>query len=257
MRRAGHARRGLRRLAPPAGRSRCGEGMRASDLVGGFNHHDQDLAPVPAIGDPLGLGAYLVLQAEMTGGEAMIAVLDPAGARRWRPSKLGGSGQMGAMIGEGRAGLGPGLLTLLRCRNRKGPPRMALPRAALPAGGSQLAVAAARRATCYVARASSFRIVSRAGVWASSGASGFGQVADAVRAHHLGLAARGRPDPPRWGTLDQYEPDALGRAIRLPAAVGDVLFDGTIRREYRPAGGGCPISENGGRLRPRRRGAPR
>jgi len=194
-----------------------GEGMRASDLVGGFTIMTKTvrLFLQSAI---LGLGAYLVLQAEMTAG-AMIAASILLG-RALAPVELA-IGQW-AMIAE--AGQAWARLRTLLVQEQEGPPRMALPRPRARLEVSQLAVAppGARLPTL---RGVSFRIEpgQAVGVIGASG-SGKSTLARAITSVWLPAAGQIRLD---GATLDQYEPDALGRAIGyLPQSV--TLFDGTI-----------------------------
>jgi ATP-binding cassette subfamily C protein len=193
------------------------EGMRASDLVGGFSTLTRTvrLFLQSAI---LGLGAYLVLQAEMTAG-AMIAGSILLG-RALAPVEMA-IGQWTAISEAGQAWR---RLQSLLALAPEGPPRMALPRPKARLEVSQLAVTppGARTATL---RGVTFRIEpgQAVGVIGPSG-SGKSTLARALTSVWLPAAGQIRLD---GATLDQYDSDALGRVIGyLPQSV--TLFDGTI-----------------------------
>jgi ATP-binding cassette subfamily C protein len=193
------------------------EGMRASDLVGGFSTLTRTvrLFLQSAI---LGLGAYLVLQAEITAG-AMIAASILLG-RALAPVEMA-IGQWTAISEAGQAWR---RLQALLALAPDGPPRMALPRPRARLEVSQLAVTppGARSPTL---RGVTFRIEpgQAVGVIGPSG-SGKSTLARAITSVWLPAAGQIRLD---GATLDQYDPDALGRVIGyLPQSV--TLFDGTI-----------------------------
>jgi ATP-binding cassette subfamily C protein len=194
-----------------------GEGMRAADLVGGFSATTRSvrLFLQSAI---LGLGAYLVLQADITAG-AMIAGSILLG-RALAPIEMI-IGQWGA-IAEAAQGWRR-LSALLRAEGAP-PPRMALPRPQASLEVSQLSVVPPG------ARVPSLRGISlrvepgqAVGVIGPSG-SGKSTLARAITSVWLPTAGQIRLD---GATLDQYDPDALGAHIGyLPQSV--TLFDGTI-----------------------------
>ena len=193
------------------------EGMRASDVGGGFTTGTRTfrLFLQSAI---LGLGAYLVLQAEMTAG-AMIAASILMG-RALAPVELA-IGQWGAIAEAGQAWVR--LRRLLQDVPAPAP-RMPLPRPRARLEISQLAVLppGGRAPTL---RGVSFQIEpgQAVGVIGPSG-SGKSTLARAVTGIWRPAAGQIRLD---GATLDQYDPDALGRVIGyLPQAV--TLFDGTI-----------------------------
>ena len=193
------------------------EGMRAADRVGGFTAMTRTLRLFlqSAI---LGLGAYLVLQAEMTAG-AMIAGSILLG-RALAPIELA-IGQWSAIA---EAGQGWGRLRALLDAERAPPPRMSLPRPKARLDVTQLSVVPPG------ARAPTLRGVGFAvepgqavGVIGPSG-SGKSTLARAVTSVWLPAAGQIRLD---GATLDQYDPDELGLHIGyLPQAV--TLFEGTI-----------------------------
>lgn len=194
-----------------------GEGMRAADLVGGFSASTRSvrLFLQSAI---LGLGAYLVLEANITAG-AMIAGSILLG-RALAPIEMI-IGQWGA-IAEAAQGWRR-LSALLRAEGAP-PPRMALPRPQASLEVSQLSVVPPG------ARVPSLRGISlrvdpgqAVGVIGPSG-SGKSTLARAITSVWLPTTGQIRLD---GATLDQYEPDALGAYIGyLPQSV--TLFEGTI-----------------------------
>jgi ATP-binding cassette subfamily C protein len=194
-----------------------GEGMRASDRVGGFTTMTRTLRLFlqSAI---LGLGGYLVLQAEITAG-AMIAGSILLG-RALAPIELA-IGQWSTIAEAGQAW---GRLRALLAAHREPAPRMALPRPKARLEVSQLSVVppGGRAPTL---RGVSFRVEpgQAVGVIGPSG-SGKSTLARAVTSVWLPSAGQIRLD---GATLDQYDPDELGRHIGyLPQSV--TLFDGTI-----------------------------
>ncbi|MDG3041324.1 type I secretion system permease/ATPase [Roseicyclus marinus] len=193
------------------------EGMRASDVMGGFATATRTfrLFLQSAI---LGLGAYLVLQAEMTAG-AMIAASILMG-RALAPVELA-VGQWGAIAEAAGAWA---RLRLLLQENPVPPQRMALPRprARLEVGQLSVVPPGGQAATL---RGVGFRIEpgQAIGVIGPSG-SGKSTLARAVTGVWRPAAGQIRLD---GATLDQYDPDMLGRVIGyLPQSV--TLFDGTI-----------------------------
>jgi ATP-binding cassette subfamily C protein len=194
-----------------------GEGMRASDLVGGFTTTTRTvrLFLQSAI---LGLGAYLVLQAEMTAG-AMIAGSILLG-RALAPIELA----IGQWTNVAEAGQAWRRLRDLLVAEPEPPVRMPLPRPKARLDVMQLSVVppGARAPTL---RGVSFRVEpgQAVGVIGPSG-SGKSTLARAITSVWLPSAGQIRLD---GATLDQYDPDALGGYIGyLPQAV--TLFEGTI-----------------------------
>ena len=194
-----------------------GEGMRATDRVGGFTAMTRTvrLFLQSAI---LGLGAYLVLQAELTAG-AMIAGSILLG-RALAPIELA-IGQWSTIAAAGQAWR---RLRALLTEIREPPPRMSLPRPRARLEVSHLSVVppGAREPTL---RGVSFRVEpgQAVGVIGPSG-SGKSTLARALTSVWLPSAGQIRLD---GATLDQYDPDELGHHIGyLPQAV--TLFEGTI-----------------------------
>lgn len=194
-----------------------GEGMRAADRVGGFTTMTRTvrLFLQSAI---LGLGAYLVLQAELTPG-AMIAGSILLG-RALAPIELA-IGQW-SMIAE--AGQGWRRMRALLASEPVEPERMPLPRpkARLDVNTLSVIPPGSRLPTL---RGVSFRVEpgQAVGVIGPSG-SGKSTLARAVTSVWLPAAGQIRLN---GATLDQYDPDALGGFIGyLPQSV--TLFDGTI-----------------------------
>lgn len=194
-----------------------GEGMAAADLVGGFSATTRSvrLFLQSAI---LGLGAYLVLQAEMTAG-AMIAGSILLG-RALAPIEMA-IGQWGAIA---EAAQGWRRLSRLLMAEPVAPIRMALPRPRARLDVSQLSVVppSARVPTL---RGIALRVEpgQAIGVIGPSG-SGKSTLARAIIGVWQPAAGQIRLD---GATLDQYDPDALGGYIGyLPQTV--TLFDGTI-----------------------------
>lgn len=193
------------------------EGMLASDLVGGFSAITRSMRMLlqSAI---LGVGAYLVLQAEMTAG-AMIAASILLG-RALAPIDMI-IGQWNAMAEAGQSW--SRLSALLRDKGSP-PPRMLLPKPAAKLEISQLSVIPPG-AQVPTLRGVSFAITpgEAVGVIGASGA-GKSTLARAVTAVWPPAVGQIRLD---GATLDQYDPDVLGFYIGyLPQSV--TLFAGTI-----------------------------
>jgi ATP-binding cassette subfamily C protein len=194
-----------------------GEGMRATDRVGGFTAMTRTvrLFLQSAI---LGLGAYLVLQAELTAG-AMIAGSILLG-RALAPIELA-IGQWSTIAAAGQAWR---RLRALLTEHREPPPRMPLPRPRARLEVSHLSVVPPG-AGAPTLRGVSFRVEpgQAVGVIGPSG-SGKSTLARAITSVWLPSAGQIRLD---GATLDQYDPDELGHHIGyLPQAV--TLFEGTI-----------------------------
>ncbi|MBF9057662.1 type I secretion system permease/ATPase [Rhodobacterales bacterium HKCCSP123] len=194
-----------------------GEGMRAADRVGGFTAMTRTtrLFLQSAI---LGLGAYLVLQAEMTAG-AMIAGSILLG-RALAPIELA-IGQWNTIAEAGQAW---NRLRGLLATQRETPQRMSLPKPRARLEVTQLTVVppGARAPTL---RGVSFRVEpgQAVGVIGPSG-SGKSTLARAITSVWPPATGQIRLD---GATLDQYDPDELGMHIGyLPQAV--TLFEGTI-----------------------------
>ncbi|MDA0923798.1 MAG: type I secretion system permease/ATPase [Proteobacteria bacterium] len=193
------------------------EGMRASDLVGGFSATTRSLRLLmqSAI---LGLGAYLVLQAEMTAG-AMIAGSILLG-RALAPIDMV-IGQWNAIAEAGQSW--QRLRALLRDEVAAAP-RMPLPQPTARIEVSQLSVIPPG-AQVPTLRGVSFAIApgEAVGIIGPSGA-GKSTLARAMTAVWQPAVGQIRLD---GATLDQYDPDALGHYIGyLPQSV--TLFAGTI-----------------------------
>ena len=193
------------------------EGMRASDLVGGFASMTRTtrLFLQSAI---LGLGAFLVLRGEMTAG-AMIAGSILLG-RALAPIELA-IGQW-QMIADAK--MGWGRLEALLQQERPEPPRMGLPRPKAHLDITQLSVAppggtrpVLRGVTLSVEPGHALGVIGPSG-------SGKSTLARAVTGVWLPSAGQIRLD---GASLDQFDPDVLGQLIGyLPQNV--TLFDGTI-----------------------------
>ena len=193
------------------------EGMRASDLVGGFSATTRSLRLLmqSAI---LGLGAYLVLQAEMTAG-AMIAGSILLG-RALAPIDTV-IGQWNAIAEAGQSW--QRLRVLLRDEVAAAP-RMPLPQPKARIEVSQLSVIPPG-AQVPTLRGVNFAIApgEAVGIIGPSGA-GKSTLARAMTAVWQPAVGQIRLD---GATLDQYDPDALGHYIGyLPQSV--TLFAGTI-----------------------------
>jgi len=194
-----------------------GEGMLAADRVGGFSSMTRTvrLFLQSAI---LGLGAYLVLQAQLTPG-AMIAGSILLG-RALAPIELA-IGQW-SMIAE--AGQSWRRLRALLVAEPEEPARMPLPRPEAKLEVSQLSVVPPGSRVPTL-RGVSLRVEPglAVGVIGPSG-SGKSTLARAITSIWLPAAGQIRLN---GATLDQYDPDALGGFIGyLPQSVS--LFDGTI-----------------------------
>lgn len=193
------------------------EGMRTSDLVGGFASMTRTtrLFLQSAI---LGLGAFLVLRGEMTAG-AMIAGSILLG-RALAPIELA-IGQW-QMIADAK--MGWGRLEALLQQERPEPPRMGLPRPKAHLDITQLSVAppggtrpVLRGVTLSVGPGHALGVIGPSG-------SGKSTLARAVTGVWLPSAGQIRLD---GASLDQFDPDVLGQLIGyLPQNV--TLFDGTI-----------------------------
>jgi ATP-binding cassette, subfamily C, bacterial len=194
-----------------------GEGMRAADLVGGFTATTRSvrLFLQSAI---LGLGAYLVLQSDITAG-AMIAGSILLG-RALAPIEMV-IGQWGAIAEAAQAWR---RLANLLGLEAPAPVRMALPRPKALLEVSQVSVVPPG-ARVPSLRGVGFRVEpgQAVGVIGPSG-SGKSTLARAITSVWLPAAGQIRLD---GATLDQYDPEALGGYIGyLPQSV--TLFDGTI-----------------------------
>ena len=193
------------------------EGMRASDLVGGFSATTRSLRLLmqSAI---LGLGAYLVLQAEMTAG-AMIAGSILLG-RALAPIDM----VIGQWYAVAEAGQSWQRLRALLRDEVAAAPRMPLPQPKARIEVSQLSVIPPG-AQVPTLRGVSFAIApgEAVGIIGPSGA-GKSTLARAITAVWQPAVGQIRLD---GATLDQYDPDALGHYIGyLPQSV--TLFAGTI-----------------------------
>jgi len=194
-----------------------GEGMRAADRVGGFSTMTRTVRLFLQFAI-LGLGAYLVLQAQLTPG-AMIAGSILLG-RALAPIELA-IGQW-AMIAE--AVQSWRRMRALLQAEPEDPQRMPLPRpeARLEVKALSVVPPGSRVPTL---RGVSFRVEpgQAVGVIGPSG-SGKSTLARAITSVWLPAAGQIRLN---GATLDQYDPDALGGFIGyLPQSVS--LFDGTI-----------------------------
>lgn len=193
------------------------EGMRATDRVGGFTTTTKTMRLFlqSAI---LGLGAYLVLQAEMTAG-AMIAGSILLG-RALAPIEMA-IGQWSAI---GSAAQAWGRMRALLNGTEVEPPRMALPRPEARLDIRQLSVTPPG-GRAPILRGVSFRVEpgQAVGVIGPSG-SGKSTLARTITSVWLPSAGQIRLN---GATLDQYDHDTLGSYIGyLPQSV--TLFAGTI-----------------------------
>ncbi|WJY22639.1 type I secretion system permease/ATPase [Fontisubflavum oceani] len=194
-----------------------GESIRSSDRVGGFTTLTKTLR-LFLQSAMLGLGAYLVLQAELTAG-VMIAGSILLG-RALAPIELA-IGQW-AMIQRAREGWA-NLRTLLADTPPE-PQRLPLPRPEARLDVHQLAVVPPGESQATL-RMVSFRVEpgQAVGVIGQSGA-GKSTLAKALTGVWSPAAGQIRLD---GATLDQYDPDVLGSLVGyLPQTV--TLFDGTI-----------------------------
>ncbi len=194
-----------------------GQSIRSSDRVGGFTTLTKTLR-LFLQSAMLGLGAYLVLQEQLTAG-AMIAGSILLG-RALAPIELA-IGQW-ALIHRARDGWA-NLRTLLG-ETPEEPGRLPLPRPAARLNVHQLAVVPPGE-TQAALRMVSFKVEpgQAVGVIGPSGA-GKSTLAKALTGVWAPAAGQIRLD---GATLDQYDPDALGGLIGyLPQTVS--LFDGTI-----------------------------
>ncbi|MFO7920323.1 MAG: ATP-binding cassette domain-containing protein, partial [Nioella sp.] len=194
-----------------------GQGIAASDSVGGFSTLTKTLRLFlqSAI---LGLGAYLVLQNELTAG-AMIAASILMG-RALAPVELAiGQWQLVA-----RARDGWHRLQALLAEEKPDPQRLPLPRPRALLEVSQLAVVPPGHDQPTL-RGVTFKVQpgQAVGVIGPSG-SGKSTLAKALTGVWKPAAGQIRLDD---ATLDQYDPDILGQLIGyLPQSV--TLFDGTL-----------------------------
>ena len=182
-----------------------GQGIAASDTVGGFSTLTKTLRLFlqSAI---LGLGAYLVLQNELTAG-AMIAASILMG-RALAPVELAiGQWQLVARAREGWQ----------RCRASgrvKDPTRSACRcRARALLEVNQLAVVPPGHDQPTL-RGSRSRCSRAGGRGDRPSGAGKSTLAKAL----TGVWKPGAADPARWRDLDQYDPDILGQSDGLPAA---------------------------------------
>ena len=194
-----------------------GRGIAASDTVGGFSTLTKTLRLFlqSAI---LGLGAYLVLQGELTAG-AMIAASILMG-RALAPVELAiGQWQLVARARDGWRRLQD-----LLAGEKPAPQRLPLPRPAALLEVHQLAVTPPGQ-TQPTLRGVTFKVQpgQAVGVIGPSGA-GKSTLAKALTGVWPPAAGQIRLD---GATLDQYDPDTLGQLIGyLPQSV--TLFDGTL-----------------------------
>lgn len=194
-----------------------GQGMSASDKVGGFATLTKTLR-LFLQSAMLGLGAYLVLQEELTAG-AMIAGSILMG-RALAPIELViGQWQVIARAREGRQRLQE-LLT----EERPDPVRLPLPRPKALLEVNQLSVVPPGHAQATL-RGVTFKVEpgQAVGIIGPSGA-GKSTLAKALTGVWKPAGGQIRLD---GATLDQYDPDTLGQLIGyLPQTV--TLFDGTL-----------------------------
>jgi ATP-binding cassette subfamily C protein len=194
-----------------------GDGIAAADRVGGYTTLTKTLRLFlqSAI---LGLGAYLVLQGELTAG-AMIAGSILMG-RALAPIELA----IGQWQVVARARDGWQRLQALLSEERPEPARLPLPRPRALLEVNQLSVVPPGAAQATL-RGVSFRVQpgQAVGVIGPSGA-GKSTLAKALTGVWRPAGGQIRLDA---ATLDQYDPDTLGQLIGyLPQAV--TLFDGTL-----------------------------
>lgn len=194
-----------------------GQGMAASDRVGGYTTLTKTLR-LFLQSAMLGLGAYLVLQDELSAG-AMIAGSILLG-RALAPVEMA-IGQWQAIA---RARLGWTRLIALLSEVRPEPARLPLPRPRALLEVNQLSVVPPGH-TQPTLRGVSFKVLpgQAVGVIGTSGA-GKSTLARALTGVWAPAAGQVRLD---GATLDQYDPDVLGRLIGyLPQTV--TLFEGTL-----------------------------
>lgn len=194
-----------------------GDGIAAADRVGGYTTLTKTLR-LFLQSAMLGLGAYLVLQGELTAG-AMIAGSILMG-RALAPIELA----IGQWQVVARARDGWQRLQALLSEERPEPARLPLPRPRALLEVNQLSVVPPR-ATQATLRGVSFRVQpgQAVGVIGPSGA-GKSTLAKALTGVWRPAGGQIRLDA---ATLDQYDPDTLGQLIGyLPQTV--TLFDGTL-----------------------------
>lgn len=194
-----------------------GQGMEASDRVGGYTTLTKTLR-LFLQSAMLGLGAYLVLQDQLSAG-AMIAGSILLG-RALAPIEMA-IGQWQAIA---RARLGWSRLVALLSEVRPDPERLPLPRPRALLEVNQLSVVPPGHNQATL-RGVSFKVLpgQAVGVIGTSGA-GKSTLARALTGVWPPAAGQVRLD---GATLDQYDPDVLGRLIGyLPQAV--TLFEGTL-----------------------------
>ncbi len=241
-----------------------GQGILASDQVGGFTTLTKTLR-LFLQSAMLGLGAYLVLQQEMTGG-AMIAGSILMGRALAPIESVIGQWQLIARAREGRR-----RLKALLAEERPEMSRLPLPRPKAQLDVHQLSVVppGQRQPTL---RGVTFRVQpgQAVGVIGPSGA-GKSTLAKALTGVWKPAGGQIRLD---GATLDQYDQDTLGQLIGyLPQSVS--LFDGTLAENiarleedpkpedvvaaarkaaadalirHQPLGYDTPMSSDGGRL---------
>ena len=194
-----------------------GDGIAAADRVGGYTTLTKTLR-LFLQSAMLGLGAYLVLQGELTAG-AMIAGSILMG-RALAPIELA----IGQWQVVARARDGWQRLQALLSEERPEPARLPLPRPRALLEVNQLSVVPPG-ATQATLRGVSFRVQpgQAVGVIGPSGA-GKSTLAKALTGVWRPAGGQIRLDA---ATLDQYDPDTLGQLIGyLPQTV--TLFDGTL-----------------------------
>ena len=194
-----------------------GDGIAAADRVGGYTTLTKTLR-LFLQSAMLGLGAYLVLQGELTAG-AMIAGSILMG-RALAPIELA----IGQWQVVARARDGWQRLQALLSEERPEPARLPLPRPRAMLEVNQLSVVPPG-ATQATLRGVSFRVQpgQAVGVIGPSGA-GKSTLAKALTGVWRPAGGQIRLDA---ATLDQYDPDTLGQLIGyLPQTV--TLFDGTL-----------------------------
>jgi len=194
-----------------------GDGIAAADRVGGYTTLTKTLR-LFLQSAMLGLGAYLVLQGELTAG-AMIAGSILMG-RALAPIELA----IGQWQVVARARDGWQRLQALLSEERPEPARLPLPRPRALLEVNQLSVVPPGAAQATL-RGVSFRVQpgQAVGVIGPSGA-GKSTLAKALTGVWRPAGGQIRLDA---ATLDQYDPDTLGQLIGyLPQAV--TLFDGTL-----------------------------
>ena len=194
-----------------------GQGMAASDRVGGFTTLTKTLR-LFLQSAMLGLGAYLVLRGELSAG-AMIAGSILLG-RALAPIEMA----IGQWQSIARARLGWSRLIALLSEMRPEPERLPLPRPRALLEVNQLSVVPPGHNQATL-RGVTFKVLpgQAVGVIGTSGA-GKSTLARALTGVWPPAGGQIRLD---GATLDQYDPDILGRLIGyLPQSV--TLFEGTL-----------------------------